>query len=84
MPPPGGESLKDTTARVVPYFEREVLPLLDSNNNVLITAHGNSIRSLIKYLENLTEEEIVEVEVETGMPIIYSRNDQGKMSKLEI
>ncbi len=84
VPPPGGESLKDTAARVVPYFEREVLPLLNSNNNVLITAHGNSIRSLIKYIENLTEEEIVEIEVETGMPIIYSRNDQGKMSKLEV
>jgi 2,3-bisphosphoglycerate-dependent phosphoglycerate mutase len=69
--PPGGESLKDTEARVVPYFEREIRPLLAKGSKVLVAAHGNSLRALIKVLEGLSGEEIVRRELATGVPIIY-------------
>lgn len=70
-----GECLLDTVARVMPYFESEIKPALLNNNNIIISAHGNSLRGLIKELEDLTDEEIVKVELQTGVPIIYDLDD---------
>ena len=63
-PPPGGESLKDTYNRVIPYFESEILPLM-KDKNVLISAHGNSLRALVKYLDKISEEDIIKLEIAT-------------------
>ena len=70
-PPPNGESLKDTAERVLPYYEAEILPALKSGKNVLVVAHGNSLRALIMRLEKLTPAQIVAVNVPTGAPYIY-------------
>jgi 2,3-bisphosphoglycerate-dependent phosphoglycerate mutase len=69
--PPNGESLKDTAARVIPYFEKEILPKLKEGKNVVIAAHGNSLRALIMYLEKMTPKEILEFEIGTGQPRLY-------------
>ena len=69
--PPNGESLKDTAARVIPYWESKIVPDLKSGKNILISAHGNSLRALVMYLEKLSEEEIVETEIPTGSPKYY-------------
>lgn len=73
--PPGGESLKDTRARVLPYFESTIVPELRSGRNVLVVAHGNSIRALIMALEQLTPEQILAVEIPTGKPIVYELDE---------
>ena len=75
VPPPGGESLKNTGERVLPYFENKIKPLIAEGKNILIAAHGNSLRSLIKELDNLNDDEIVKLEIPTGAPIIYSFRD---------
>ena len=72
VPPPGGESLKDTLNRVLPYFEKKIKPELDKKKNILITAHGNSLRALIKNIENISSNDIVKLEIATGEPIVYS------------
>ncbi len=69
--PPGGESLRDTVARVLPYYNQRILPRVLSGQKVLVAAHGNSLRSLIMVLDGLSPEGIVGVELETGMPIVY-------------
>ncbi|WP_333626568.1 2,3-bisphosphoglycerate-dependent phosphoglycerate mutase [Sphingobacterium siyangense] len=71
VPPPGGESLKDTYERVIPYYERFIAPDLTAGKNVLIVAHGNSLRALIMYLEHLSPAQILEREIATGQPITY-------------
>ena len=71
VPPPGGESLKDTAERVLPYFEREIMPKVKKSLNILVAAHGNSLRALVMHLENITSEEIVKLEIATGDPLIY-------------
>lgn len=71
VPPPNGESLKDTAARVIPYFENEIIPKLKSGKNVVIAAHGNSLRALIMYLEKMTPEQILEFEIGTAQPRLY-------------
>ena len=76
IPPPNGESLKDTYERVVPYFIKIILPRLLDGENILITAHGNSLRSLVKYLEKISEDEIVKLEIATGEPIFYELIDE--------
>jgi 2,3-bisphosphoglycerate-dependent phosphoglycerate mutase len=73
--PPGGESLRDTWERVVPYYEREIRPFLNNNNIILIVAHGNSLRALISYLDNLSPSQVLDLEIPTGVPIIYEIND---------
>jgi len=78
--PPGGESLEDTVNRTVPFFRNRILKLLMEGNNVLIAAHGNSLRSIIKQLENLSEEEIVKVELGTGIPIVYDIDSKGQVT----
>lgn len=83
--PPGGESLAMTIDRVLPYFELKILPELRAGKNVLIAAHGNSLRALTKQLENLSPEEIVKVEFGTGEPVIYELGDAGEIiSKREL
>ncbi len=69
--PPNGESLKDTQARVIPYFDATIAPLLRSGANILVVAHGNSLRALIMKIEGLSPEEILKVEIPTGIPIRY-------------
>jgi 2,3-bisphosphoglycerate-dependent phosphoglycerate mutase len=68
---PDTESLKDTIARVLPYYEAEIAPALSAGKRVLIAAHGNSLRGIIKYLSNIGDEEIVGLEIPTGEPIVY-------------
>ncbi len=69
--PPNGESLKDVVKRAVPYFQKEIVPLLKKKKNVIVAAHGNSLRAIIKHVENISEEEIPNLELQTGVPIIY-------------
>ncbi len=71
VPPPNGESLKDTAARVIPYFENEIAPKLKLGNNIVIAAHGNSLRALIMHLEKMTPKQILEFEIGTGIPRVY-------------
>jgi 2,3-bisphosphoglycerate-dependent phosphoglycerate mutase len=78
--PPGGESLEDTVKRTVPFFRDRILKHLVAGDNVLIAAHGNSLRSIIKYLEDLSEEEIVKVELGTAVPIVYDIDANGQMT----
>jgi len=73
--PPGGESLKDTYDRAVPYFKDAVIPELENSKNVLVAAHGNSLRAIVKYLENISDTDIVKLEIATGDPIIYKYSD---------
>ena len=75
--PPGGESLKETGERVLPYYLGEIYPLILDGKNVLVAAHGNSLRSLIKHLDKLSADEIVKLEIPTGAPIQYIFNNQG-------
>ena len=77
IPPPGGESLKDTAARVLPFYEANIWPLLQSGKNVIVTAHGNSLRALIMRLEQLTGEEILQRELATAAPIVYRLTTAG-------
>lgn len=79
IPPPGGESLKDTAERVIPYFRDKILPLLIEGNNILISAHGNSLRALVMHIEGLSSEEILTREIATGQPISYEFFD-GKFN----
>jgi 2,3-bisphosphoglycerate-dependent phosphoglycerate mutase len=75
VPVPRTESLKDTIARAVPYYRAEIAPALSAGKRVLVAAHGNSIRGIIKYLSNIGDEEIVALEIPTGKPIVYELND---------
>ena len=77
--PPGGESLKQTGERVMPYFLNEIFPLILKGENIIVSAHGNSLRSLIKYLDKLSSEEIVKLEIPTGSPIHYLFDDDGEV-----
>lgn len=74
--PPGGESLKMTSERSIPYFKEEILPYLKKEKNVFISAHGNSLRSIVMYLDQLPPEEVVNLEIPTGVPIIYSYQEE--------
>ena len=80
-PPPGGESLKGTAERVLPYFKKEILPQLLEGKNILIAAHGNSLRSLVMELDQLTKEQVVKLEIATGDPIYYEIASSGKVVK---
>jgi 2,3-bisphosphoglycerate-dependent phosphoglycerate mutase len=75
--PPGGESLKDTAARVLPYYEAQILPQVKAGKNVLVAAHGNSLRALIMQLDKLSPEEIVKLNLGTGEPYVYRLNADG-------
>ena len=85
VPPPGGESLKDTLARALPYFVQEILPCVLRGERVLVAAHGNSLRALIMVLEKLSPEGILKRELGTGVPIIYRLNaDATVADRLEL
>src|SRR5881628_1559256 len=74
--PPGGESLADTAARVLPYFERHILPDLRARKNVLVVAHGNSLRALVMHLDGLTRAQVLDLEIPTGIPLLYEMTPQ--------
>jgi 2,3-bisphosphoglycerate-dependent phosphoglycerate mutase len=80
VPPPGGESLKDTLARALPYYVQEILPCVLRGERVLVAAHGNSLRALIMVLERLTPEQILKRELATGVPIIYHLKDDATVA----
>lgn len=79
--PPNGESLKDTCERTIPYYKNVILPELQRGKNVLIVAHGNSIRSITKYVENISDTDIPNVEIPTGIPIVYTFDSQMEFQK---
>lgn len=79
VPPPGGESLKDTAARTLPYYEAEILPKLKAGKTVLVAAHGNSLRALVMAIEGLTPEQILKREIATGQPTGYRIGADGKL-----
>ena len=80
VPPPGGESLKDTLARTLPYYVKEILPGVLRGERTLVAAHGNSLRALIMRLENLSADEILKQEVATGVPIVYTLKSDGSIA----
>ncbi len=85
VPPPGGESLKDTLARALPYYAQEILPCVLRGERTLVAAHGNSLRALIMVLEKLSPKQILARELATGVPIIYRLNaDSTVASKLDL
>jgi 2,3-bisphosphoglycerate-dependent phosphoglycerate mutase len=84
VPPPGGESLRDTGARVWPYYMHDLQPHVLRGENVLVVAHGNSLRALIMALDGLTGEEIVAQELATGVPIIYKLNADSTVASKEV
>jgi 2,3-bisphosphoglycerate-dependent phosphoglycerate mutase len=77
--PPNGESLKDTADRVIPYYKNNIETELKNGKNIIIAAHGNSLRALVMYIEKLTTEEILKVEIPTGSPKLYSFNSEMKI-----
>jgi 2,3-bisphosphoglycerate-dependent phosphoglycerate mutase len=79
--PPGGESLKDTAARVLPYYIQDILPRVLRGDDVLVSAHGNSLRALIMVLEHLSPQEIVAREIATGVPLIYRLNADSTVAE---
>jgi 2,3-bisphosphoglycerate-dependent phosphoglycerate mutase len=80
VPPPGGESLKDTLARTLPYFVTDILPDVLSGKNVIVAAHGNSLRSICKVLNRLNNEQILGFELHTGIPIIYQIGPDARVT----
>ena len=84
VPPPGGESLKLTADRVLPYYREHILPLVKAGKSILVTAHGNSLRSLIMDLEHMSGEEIVKTELGTCVPIVYKIDEEGKVLDKQI
>ena len=81
IPPPDGESLKDTAERVLPYFKSEIMPKVIEGSSILIAAHGNSLRSLIMDLDSISSEEIINLEIPTGAPIQYIFDEDGSINK---
>ena len=82
--PPGGESLKDTAERAVPYFQKHILPKVEADENVLVSAHGNSLRAIIMWLEKLSPEQVLKLELETGVPILYELDEEGNIVHREV
>jgi 2,3-bisphosphoglycerate-dependent phosphoglycerate mutase len=82
--PPGGESLKDTLARALPYYVKHILPDVLSGKKVLVSAHGNSLRALIMAIEGLSPEEIVKLELATGVPVVYRLRPDSRLESKEI
>ncbi|WP_457089438.1 2,3-bisphosphoglycerate-dependent phosphoglycerate mutase [Microvirga sp. P5_D2] len=84
VPPPGGESLKDTVARVLPYYIREILPRVMRGERVLVAAHGNSLRALVMVLDGLTSDTIPSLELATGIPLVYDLNDDTTVASKKV
>lgn len=83
VPPPGGESLKDTLARTLPYYVQEILPSVLRGQRTLVAAHGNSLRALIMVLEKLTPEQILKRELGTGAPVVYRLNADATVASVK-
>jgi len=83
-PPPGGESLKDTAERVLPYYRNKILPHVNEGKNIIVAAHGNSLRALVMELDNLSPKEIVKLEIPTGIPIFYEISSSGSIESKKI
>lgn len=79
VPPPNGEALKNTADRTLPFFERCIMGDIRQGKNVLVVAHGNSNRSIVMKLDNLTKEEVLELNLETGVPLVYDLTEDGKV-----
>ena len=77
--PPGGESLKDTAERVLPYYDSRIRPYVLQGETILIAAHGNSLRALVMQLEQLTREQVLELNIPTGAPLLYELDNNGKV-----
>ncbi|MEK6784945.1 MAG: 2,3-bisphosphoglycerate-dependent phosphoglycerate mutase [Nitrospirota bacterium] len=77
--PPGGESLKDTAERALPYYEKMIKPCLLKGETIIIAAHGNSLRALVMELDQLSKEEVLELNIPTGVPLLYELDDSGKV-----
>ncbi|KWV41457.1 MULTISPECIES: 2,3-bisphosphoglycerate-dependent phosphoglycerate mutase [Rhizobium] len=84
VPPPGGESLRDTGARVWPYYLTEILPRVLRGEKVLVAAHGNSLRSLVMVLDRLTKEQILALNLATGVPMVYKLNADSTVASKEV
>ncbi len=84
IPPPGGESLRDTGARVWPYYLTEILPLVLQGKKVLVAAHGNSLRSLVMVLDRLTKEQVLNLNLATGVPMVYRLNADSTVVSKEV
>ena len=82
--PPGGESLQDTAARVLPYWEAVILPEIRAGRNVMLAAHGNSLRALVMHLDGLTTDEVLQLEIPTGAPILYALSETGAVRRKEM
>ena len=82
--PPGGESLKDTAERVLPYYRKKILPHVNERKNIIVAAHGNSLRALVMELDNLSPKEIVKLEIPTGIPIFYEISSSGSIENKKI
>ncbi len=83
-PVPNGESLKDVYNRVIPYYESHILPELKKHKNILIVEHGNSLRALTKYLENISDNDIPKLELPTGTAHVYTLGDEGRVISKEV
>ena len=79
VPPPGGESLKDTAERVLPYYQQRIQPELTVERTILVVAHGNSLRALVMELDQLSREEVLELNIPTGAPLLYEFDESGKV-----
>lgn len=84
IPPPNGESLKDTAARTLPYFDSKILPHVKNGQNVLIVAHGNSLRSIVMELDKLSKDEVLQLNLATGVPIVYDIDAGGNVASKSI
>lgn len=82
--PPHGESLHDVYNRVIPYYQQSILPALIKGKNIIIAAHGNSLRALVKYLEHISDEDIAQLEIATGEVYVYDIDTQGNIIHKEI
>lgn len=80
VPPPEGESLKDTAARTLPYFDAKIMPALLAGRDVIVAAHGNSLRSIVMQLDNLTREQVLELNLDTGVPLVYKFDSEGRIT----
>jgi 2,3-bisphosphoglycerate-dependent phosphoglycerate mutase len=84
VPPPDGESLKDTAARTLPYFDSKILPELKAGRDVIVAAHGNSLRSIVMQLDQLTREQVLELNLDTGVPLLYRFDPEGRIASKTI
>lgn len=84
FPVPNGESLKMVYARAIPYYQKEILPEIKNGKNILVSAHGNSLRALVKFLENIPDDKISELEIRTGEAVVYKMDKDGKIVSKEV